>query len=241
MGNCLPPAICKKYGAVLAELHQVGTANEPIVHRNITPQTILVKHDNSPILMGFERTRIPCELSVASSSLPTGLDLSAVAPEVQAQGFAAADCRSDVYSLCVGLARLFAGRKDELSGRAAEVFSRGLVSEPEGRINLVELREEVSRLLGDSVPPASAPPSRFWTEDQVIRFRERDYRILARLGSGGVGTTFKVIEIDRGTREELGTYVAKVAHEGKTGRRVLRAYSLGVRILDIPRCPPSLR
>ena len=47
-----------------------------------------------------------------------------------------------------------------------------------------------------------------------------------RLGSGGVGTTFKVVEVDRSTKEDLGTYVAKVAHESESGKRVLRAYSL---------------
>ena len=48
---------------------------------------------------------------------------------------------------------------------------------------------------------------------------------MARLGSGGVGTTFKVVEIDRSTKEDLGTYVAKVGHNSETGQRVLRAYS----------------
>jgi Protein kinase domain len=35
-----------------------------------------------------------------------------------------------------------------------------------------------------------------------------------------------VVEIDRYTREDLGTFVAKVAHESETGRRVLKSYSL---------------
>lgn len=210
----------------LAELHHAGTDGEPIVHRNLTPRTILVKHDNSPILTGFERTRIPSELSVASSSLPNGSDLFAVAPEVQAQGLAAADCRSDVYSLCACLSRLFEGFEDDLSHRAREALSRGLAPEPDQRIALEELGDLLSEQLGESVPRPAAPPARFWTEDQVVRFRERDYRIVARLGSGGVGTTFKVVEIDRSTKEELGTYVAKVAHEGETGQRILKAYSL---------------
>jgi serine/threonine protein kinase len=98
--------------------------------------------------------------------------------------------------------------------------------EPQGRSTLDQLDFALTELLGESVPPPPAPPARFWTEDQVIRFRERDYRILARLGSGGVGTAFKVVEIDRFTKEDLGTYVAKVAHDGTTGGRVLRAYSL---------------
>src|SRR6184192_1688749 len=89
-----------------------------------------------------------------------------------------------------------------------------------------DLKGWLSELLGESVPPPAPPPARFWTEEQVVRFRDRDYRIVSRLGSGGVGTTFKVVEIDRSTKEDLGTYVAKVGHSAETGRRVLKAYSL---------------
>lgn len=41
-----------------------------------------------------------------------------------------------------------------------------------------------------------------------------------------MGVTFKVIEIDRATREEVGTYVGKVAHDEEMGNRVLTAYTL---------------
>ena len=81
-------------------------------------------------------------------------------------------------------------------------------------------------LLGHSAPRASAPSRPFWTEGQTVSFHGRDYRLVNRLGSGGVGTTFKVVEVDRVTKEDLGTYVAKVAHEGEIGTRVLRSYSL---------------
>ncbi len=209
----------------LNELHEGGPANETIVHRNLTLTTILVRHDNTPIFTGFERSKIPSEISVASSGLPTEHQAT-FAPEVRAQGFGAADHRSDVYSLCACLMHAFQGRLDGLSQRTASIITRGLAEEPQERGTLDELEVALSELLGESTPPPSAPPARFWTEDQIIRFRERDYRILARLGSGGVGTTFKVVEVDRSTREDLGTYVAKVAHDGATGGRVLRAYSL---------------
>jgi serine/threonine protein kinase len=101
-----------------------------------------------------------------------------------------------------------------------------LDEKPAQRVTLKELSDTLSKLLGESVLPAPPLPARFWTEEQVIRFRERDYRIVARLGSGGVGTTFKVVELDRSNKEELGTYVAKVTHERETGQRVLKAYSL---------------
>jgi serine/threonine protein kinase len=210
----------------LDELHHAGTDDEPIIHRNLTPRTILIKHDNSPIITGFERSRLPSEGSIGSSSLPAGEYDATVAPEVQAQGLTIADQNSDLYSLCACLSHLFQGREDDLSRRAAEVFAHGLAREPDQRGTLQNLDTALAELLGELVPRPAPPPARFWTEDQVIRFHERDYRIVSRLGSGGVGTTFKVVEIDRSTREDLGTYVAKVAHNGEAGRRILKAYSL---------------
>lgn len=210
----------------LEDLHETGAGHEPMVHRNLTPKTILVKHDNSPILTGFERSKIPSDISVASAGAPIGDRDGTVAPEVRTQGLGAADHRSDVYSLCACLARLFQGREDEASRRATEKLTKGMAEDPEARGTLQDLEASLSELLGESVPPPALPPARFWTEEQVVRFRDRDYRIVARLGSGGVGTTFKVVEIDRSTKEDLGTFVAKVGHNGETGRRVLKAYSL---------------
>jgi len=86
-----PACICAKCRSSLGRI-------APSRHSgNLTPRTILVKHDNSPILTGFERTKIPSETSVASSSLPTGQYLATVAPEVQAQGLAAADQRLHLF------------------------------------------------------------------------------------------------------------------------------------------------
>ena len=210
----------------LGELHETETGGEPIVHRNLTPETILVKHDNSPILTGFERTKIPADSSVASAGAPTGEWEATAAPEVHAQGLSAADYRSDIYSLCACLIRLFQEREDETSRQVTEALARGLAEEPETRVSLQDLELSLSELLGESVPPPQDPPARFWTEEQVVHFRGRDYRVITRLGSGGVGTTFKVVEIDRSTKEDLGTYVAKVGHDENMGQRVLKAYDL---------------
>lgn len=210
----------------LNELHQEGATEEPVVHRKLTPQTILVRHDNSPIFVGFDLAKIPSDISVASSSVPASDYPQSVAPEIQTQGLTAADQRSDVYSLCVCLSGLFVGLDDGLSIGATEILAAGLAEAPEHRCKLTDLDRSLSELLGDSVPPPPAPPARFWTEDQTIRFHGGDYRIVVRLGSGGVGTTYKVVELDRLTGEELGTYVAKVAHEADTGQRILKAYGL---------------
>jgi len=216
----------RKVVIALADLHKAGTGDEPMVHRNLTCKTILVKHDNSPILTGFDRSKIPSDISVASGVAPAGEWGATVAPEIRAQGLTIADHRSDVYSLCASLSGLFQGQKDQASLRGKEALARGLTEDPQERGTLKDLEDSLSELLGESVPPPTPPPARFWTEEQVVRFHDRDYRIVARLGSGGIGTTFKVVEIDRSTKEDLGTYVAKVGHNAETGRRVLRAYSL---------------
>ncbi|MGA2706499.1 MAG: NERD domain-containing protein kinase family protein [Isosphaeraceae bacterium] len=219
-------AFARSAVCALDELHKVGTGDEPMIHRNLTPRTILVKHDNSPILTGFDRTKIPSDISVASSGAPTGEWDATVAPEVRAQGLTVADHRSDVYSLCACLTGLFHGRVDEASRQAIEALVKGLGENPEDRCTMKGLGTSLSDLLGESAPQPAPPPARFWTEEQVVPFHGHDYRIVARLGSGGIGTTFKVVEIDRSTKEDLGTYVAKVGHNAETGTQVLRAYSL---------------
>ena len=216
----------------LGELHDAdasddaGGANEPMVHRNLSPRTVLVKHDSSPILTGFEHTRIPAAVTVAAAGASSNEWDHAVAPEVRAQGRGAADRRSDVYSLCASLTVLFSEREDEASRKTVETLSEGMADAPDARSTLQDLEASLSELLGESVPRPPPPPARFWTEDQVVRFRGQDYRIVSRLGSGGVGTTFKVVKIDRATGEDLGAYVAKVARDEETGRRALRAYEM---------------
>jgi serine/threonine protein kinase len=113
-----------------------------------------------------------------------------------------------------------------LDREAAKVLERGCAREAAQRAPLKEIAAALSELFGEPAPPPAAPPARFWTEGQTVRFRERDYRIVSRLGSGGVGATFKVVEIDRNTKDELGTYVAKVAYDAATGERALKAYRI---------------
>ena len=209
----------------LIELHETNEGEEPMLHRNLTPGTILVKHDNTPILTGFHHARIPDDITVAISNSAEDEGDNAIAPEVRAQGLGAADRRSDVYSLCASLSVLFSERGDEESPKAKEMLAKGMADDPAERSTLQDLHDSMSILLGEP-PLVIAPPARFWTEDQTVSFRGRDYRIISRLGSGGVGTTFKVVKIDDSTGGDLGAYVAKVVREKKMGKRVLQAYNL---------------
>ena len=127
---------------------------------------------------------------------------------------------------CVSLSTVFEGRGDEKSIQSMEALSLGLDSDPARRSSINDLEALLSDILGEPIPPPPPPPARFWTEDQTISFRGHSYRIVSRLGSGGVGTTFKVVKIDPQTRNDLGTYVAKVARDEEMGRRILAAYEL---------------
>ena len=210
----------------LEEFHRTETREGHLVHRNLTPETILVKHDNTPILTGFERTKIPAEISVALPGIRFGTWEPVFSPEVRSQGLGAADQRSDVYSLCACLIRLFQNNQDEASQMATQILAEGLAKVPDKRAKLQDLESSLAQLLGESVPAPAIPPARYWAEEQEVTFGNHTYRIVTRLGSGGVGTAYKVEKVDPSTNEELGTYVAKVGHSEDSGQRVLKSYNL---------------
>ncbi len=209
----------------LRELHESGVGGAPVLHRNLSLRTILVKHDNSPILTGFEYARVPKETTVASAESGEEWDPE-TPPEIRAQGRVAADRLSDTYSVCASLRVMFEGRNDDLSLKAADVLTEGMAESPGERKHLPDLEASLSKLAGKPGAEPPPPPARFWTEDQVIPFRGQEYRIVSRLGSGGVGTTYKVVKVDPASQGDLGTYVAKVARDEKTGKRILKAYAL---------------
>ncbi len=212
----------------LGDLHKTGTEEKPMLHRNLNVETILVKHDNSPIFTGFSLSKIPLDMSIACDTSQTAEADSWTAPEVVVGGIAAADRSSDVYSLCACLRMLFRGRNDKSSRQTADMLEQGLAEEREARIVLSTLEALLSELLEKPSPSVSPPPppARFWTEDQMVPFGNQEYRIVSRLGSGGTGTAFKVVEIDQAGGEDLGTYVGKVVHDSDTGKKVCESYRL---------------
>lgn len=210
----------------LSELHVPSTKGVRMLHRNLTPDTILVDGDNKPILTGFEFARIPSTVTVSSARFDAGAWDGAVSPEVRDSGVGSADHRSDVFSLCASLAAVFRPRDDERSRRALDAMACGMAEDPEERISLDELDARLSRILGEPVVADPPPPANEWVVGQVVPFRGNDYRVVERLGSGGIGTALKVVGIDRTTGEESGTYVAKVVRNRGTGRRTIASYKL---------------
>jgi len=214
----------------LKELHGARTEPDldegPMIHRNLSPRTILVRHDGSPILTGFESTRLPSEFSIGSVTPASGDQEGHIPPEILKEGSAAADIRSDTYSMASSLQGVFEGRQDDDSQESLNVLASHADPDPRKRGSLQDLENALTGLLGESIPYPTPPKVEYWTEDQVLRFGNFDYRIETRLGSGGIGTAFKVAQIEPGTKNESGVYVAKVIHKQTEGETVLRSYRL---------------
>ena len=208
----------------LGDLHTETSGEEPLVHRNISPETVLVRHDNLPILTGFDRSKIPEHSTVAAAGATQDFDTTFVAPEILEQGLSAADHRSDIYQLCATLAELFSDRVDETSRSSLDVLGDGIAAVPRDRADLHFLVRGLRELRGEQLSRPAPPPAEFWTADQIVSLGSSDYKIVEKLGQGGIGIAYKVAKVDPQSKEPLGHYVAKVVLEAPTGREVLESY-----------------
>lgn len=199
--------------------------SQPLIHRNISPDTLRVRLNNRPLFTGFGLSRIGGVHTISTSSVALPQE-DWIAPEVRWGGLAAADARSDVYSLCKSLLLLFDG--DQPSAQEARQWlTLGCAELPEQREKLSEiaavLRRNTSPSAGTQRAP-SLPLPQYWDEDTIVPFNRSRYRVINRLGRGGMGQTFKVVELSPENDEQFGTYVAKVIDKQQDGEQALRAY-----------------
>lgn len=211
--------------SALAGFHQPTEPElPPIVHRRVTPQTLRVRHNGRPLFTDFSLARLDQALTISMAPLDFGDDASYVAPEVRQGGLVAADARSDIYALCASLIPLFAG--DEPRAREAREFlEQGCSQNPEGRESLADLAAVLERNTVPQIQPhPELPAPQYWDEDTLVPFQNARYKIVGRLGRGGIGQTFKVVEVDARSDECYGTYVAKLIHHEADAEPALRAY-----------------
>ena len=209
----------------LAEFHQPHEQGlQRIVHRHVTPHTLRVRHNGCPLFTDFSLARLDQALTISLAPTDFGQDSPYVAPEVRQDGLAAADTRSDVYALCASLIAVFPG--DEPRAREARQFlEQGCAHNPEGRESLAELAADLERNTAPLAKPTlELPAPEYWDEDTVVPFQRAHFKIISRLGRGGVGQTFKVVEVDACSDEIFGSYVAKLIHHQGDAEVALRAY-----------------
>ena len=211
------------------ELHQTsGPDQQPLAHGDLSPDAIRVLYDNCAALHGlghFASLLLPeSERADERSALPDAIDTGRVRERAQAPSGPA----TDLEDLCTSLIPLFGdSASDSQAAKAGALFNEPVRAETvEASIaHLTWLNNSLGKLLRD--PRSSpAPQARFWTEGQEVTFRGRRYRIVARLGSGGAVTAFKVVELHSSSGEEIGTFVAKVAHDGDSGARSRDSHQL---------------
>lgn len=195
-----------------------------LVHRNITPETLRVRHNGKPLFTGFSFSRIADAQTISPTDAQHAADEWA-APEVRRGGLPSADARSDVYSLCKSLSILFAG-DNNADREARDLLALGCEEDAQRR----EAPMELVSVLESHTPPSSKssisqlPAPQFWDEGTIVPFQSTHYRIVSRLGKGGIGQTFKVVELDANSDELFGTYVAKVIQHEADAVVALRAY-----------------
>ena len=210
----------------LASFHFPDDPNMPsLVHRRISPQSLRVRHDGSPLFTDFSLARIVDSQSITDTTLfDFGNLASFVAPEIHRGGWSVADNRSDIYALCATLIPLF-DDKFPLAEKVKNILKAGLSVNQEGRPTAHDLADNLQTLLVASAPKKlELPDPEYWDEDMVIPFQNSRYKILSRLGKGGIGQTFKVVEVDIHSEELYGTYVAKVIRHVEDGEKALKAY-----------------
>ncbi|MDE0102108.1 MAG: NERD domain-containing serine/threonine-protein kinase [Bryobacterales bacterium] len=211
------------------ELHETtGPDGQPMVHGNLSADTILVLHDNTAALGDLG---IPQARPATDPTDPNGNQQAQRSPGLigaREREDALSGLESDIFGLHAALGQLFkhaAGTRQAAEAtRVLKSWISGVSSKPMSA-DLGRLARSLGRVRVKSVS-LPALPSRFWTEGQEVSFRGRSYRIVARLGSAGSATAFKVVELDPSTGEELRVFVAKVAHDRLSGDLIRNSHQL---------------
>lgn len=215
----------------LAALHALRDADAvSVVHRALCPESVLVAARNEPVFINFDLSRLSNTQTLGiAESANTAFD----APEVREDGLGAASHFSDVYSLCASLLVLFTNDESALAKDACAVLRSGCADTPEIRAQLKEMSAKLLAMLSGTTKSSSQfaapaedqiPQCEYWAEGQLVPFRDMTLRVVSRLGSGGVGRTFKVEQVDPASGENFGTYVAKVMKSQESGRAALQSY-----------------
>lgn len=220
----------------LNELHQAadGIKEGSVLHRNLNPDTVQVDSKGRVTFLDLSVARAPA-VETLSQATDGGQPKDAdefVAPEIRKMGLVAGSLKSDIYSISRCLLELF-GDNDEESTKARGILENGSKAESKDRPALDELVAALRTLYEpyEAPKPEGAPdeipdvPVQFWDDSVRAPFKGRLYRIISKLGSGGVGTAFKVVEESAEGEELSGPYVAKVISSADLGGPACVAYS----------------
>ncbi len=212
----------------LKDFHE--NQDEPVLHRNLTPETIKVRANNKPLFTQFQCAKITDNTTISGLIAPEYKDIGDfIAPEVLPRGIMACTKSSDIYSLCASIKIIFKEKEEEPTvKKVLNILSFGLNSDPSKRPSIENILEEFKKLYEKPLPENSSINVEYWDKDIIKELNGEYYRIVNRLGSGGVGYTFKVVQLDPHdiSKEKEGYYVAKVITNEAVAKQAIEAYSI---------------
>ena len=214
------------FGAIraLQEFQELRSKEGLTVRININPKTVHANSDNAPIFSEFVLPSVADDF--ATSDRLGHLVENTVALEDQKKGFHSAIPQLELYALCKSLLSIFEDYDSESSHGIVRALHGGIQCDFAEQSTLEDIGISIAELIGEKLPSPPPPPSEHWSEDQIIQFRNHHYRIVSVLGSDQFESKFKVVEFNRKTGEDLGTYVAKVVREKSIGERILDSYKI---------------
>jgi serine/threonine protein kinase len=214
----------------LLDLH-TADLTEQFVHRNISPQTLLVRHDDRALFTGFDIARVSGAETISAGIAPKSPSEPWIAPEIVQAGYSAATQRSDVFALCRTLQSAFPNDDD-----VQLVLERGVTADPMQRALLKDIHralDQIAEPKQKNVPEvrAKAPAAEYWSEGTIVEFHGHRYRVVNRLGAGSMGMTFRVVHIT-GDDQDGPTSVGKAAKNSGDGDRLTQSYALARAVSD---------
>jgi serine/threonine protein kinase len=214
----------------LNAVHHAETASDSHLnlHRNLSPTSIRRRSTNKPLFTDFLFAQISGAETIASVWKPSEAVRAFTAPEVIEGGLSFATEASDVYALCASLLVVLENAPGSEAELARAVLRLGL-NDRNRRPKLTQLIADLDAITSpakaESERDTDSIPGRYWDEDVSPRLlNNHRYKIISRLGAGGIGITFKVVHLGKDTDEELGTYVAKVVEKIENAQVCLEAY-----------------
>lgn len=218
----------------LAELQALDASSgktDPFVHRNISPTTLLVRHNDRALFTGFDISRVPGTETISHAIAKPSPDTPWLAPELIEHGFGAANASTDVFALCRTLQTAFS-----VTDEVHAVLERGAAHDSAQRSTAWQVRDEVRKLMDAFVVRTSAtaphvPSAEYWSEGTVVEFRDHHYRVAQRLGEGGMGMTYRVVQVI-GADQDGAVFVAKTAKSDQDARRLIESYALARPVTD---------
>lgn len=229
-------AFCVAALRALSELHAPSDPEmTPVVHRGLNPNSIHVRHDNTPLFSGWRWARLPDAQTITAPTDARHDSDPYAAPEVAQNGLSFADARSDLYSLCKSLLDVFKATNENAHLRTA--LQQGLEPDPQRRPVAESIAHAITSHLpepDDHSTESIVPEPCRWDEGTPIEWEGGNYRVVSELGAGATGRTYKLEQVDLDYGISIGTFVGKVVIDPDVGRIALNAFRKIRSIADHP-------